>query len=96
MLDGEVSVARGRALEGDVSWSDPAAGGASAGTLRSSVLDRDSVSRVMLSSGRPVAERIVVGGPFVMGTEAEIAEAYRDFRSCMFGQIPRPARLRGP
>jgi len=36
---------------------------------------------------------VVMGGPFVMNSEAEIARAFRDFRAGMFGPIPRQARL---
>lgn len=35
-----------------------------------------------------------MGGPFVMNSEAEIAQAFRDFHSGRFGDIPRQARLK--
>jgi redox-sensitive bicupin YhaK (pirin superfamily) len=94
VLDGEVTVAGRRVREGEVAWSDPAAKGAAPSSLRLTAAQGDSVSRVMLYSGRPVNEPIVMGGPFVMNSRAEIERAYSDFRSGKFGQVPRQARLR--
>ena len=36
---------------------------------------------------------VAMGGTFVMNTQAEIAQAYRDFRSRKLGDIPRAPRL---
>jgi Pirin C-terminal cupin domain len=42
-----------------------------------------------VDDGQPV----VMGGPFVMNSKAEIAQAFRDFHSGKFGDIARQARL---
>ena len=36
--------------------------------------------RVMVYAGRPLHEPVVARGPFVMNTEAEITQAYADYR----------------
>jgi redox-sensitive bicupin YhaK (pirin superfamily) len=47
----------------------------------------------MAYSGRPIGEPVVAGGLFAMNSKAEIAQAFRDFHSGKFGDIPRQARL---
>ena len=44
-------------------------------------------SRLLLISGQPICEPIARGGPFVMNTEQEIAQAYRDYQAGEFGHI---------
>ena len=44
----------------------------------------DSDSRIFLFAGQPLRESIVLGGPFVMNTEAEIRQAYADYRAGLF------------
>ncbi len=41
--------------------------------------------RVLLYAGRPLREPVVARGPFVMNTEAEIEQAYADYRAGRFG-----------
>jgi quercetin 2,3-dioxygenase len=41
--------------------------------------------RALLYAGRPLREPVVARGPFVMNTEAEIAQAYADYRAGRFG-----------
>ena len=43
---------------------------------------------VLVLGGAPLGERVVGYGPFVMTTEAEIAQAVRDFQSGRFGSLP--------
>jgi redox-sensitive bicupin YhaK (pirin superfamily) len=95
-LDGTAAVADRTVSAGQVAWSDPVLG---AGPGQESVLalraaaDSDRPARLMVYSGRPIGEPIVLGGPFVMNRAEQIEQAYRDFRSGGFGQVPRLARL---
>ena len=47
----------------------------------------------MAYGGQPIGQPLVMGGPFVMNSKAEIAQAFDDFRSGKFGEIPRQMRL---
>ncbi len=42
-------------------------------------------SRMLVYTGKPIGEPLVARGPFVMNTEAEIEEAFEDFRAGRFG-----------
>lgn len=44
----------------------------------------DDGASALLLQGRPIGEPVAMGGPFVMNTREEIAEAYSDFRSTGF------------
>jgi redox-sensitive bicupin YhaK (pirin superfamily) len=94
VLDGATVVAGRDVPAGQVAWSDPVPGPEpeSVLTLRAAA-DADRPAQLMVYSGRPVREPIVLGGPFVMNTTDEIEQAYRDFRSGGFGRVPRLARL---
>jgi quercetin 2,3-dioxygenase len=46
--------------------------------------------RLLLLQGKPIGERVVQHGPFVMNTEQEIYKAYADFRKDEFGGWPWP------
>ena len=43
--------------------------------------------RLLLIAGRPIGEPVARHGPFVMNTDQEIDQAYRDFESGLFGNI---------
>jgi redox-sensitive bicupin YhaK (pirin superfamily) len=91
---GRVLVGRDRAQvdAGEVAWTDPVpAAGPSELTL--TALEGDDVVRAVLFSGRPIGERVVAGGPFVMNSRQEIEQAFRDFHAGRFGPIPSLARL---
>ncbi|WP_369959808.1 pirin family protein [Pseudomonas benzenivorans] len=51
-------------------------------------LEADSQALVLLLSGEPIDEPVVGYGPFVMNSEAEIAQAVEDLRNGSFGQLP--------
>jgi hypothetical protein len=42
--------------------------------------------------GRPIAESVAMGGPFVMSTPAEIQEAFAEYRRTQFGRWPFSSR----
>jgi len=93
VLSGQVTIG-GRSLRGgEVAWSDPV-GGEGDSTLELHAADGDEVVSAMLFSGQPIGEPVVAGGSFVMNTEDEISQAFEDFHSGKFGDIPRQARLK--
>src|SRR5271165_5320036 len=67
---------------GDVAWltrRDDAA------RSETAIQAGDVPLRALLYAGRPLREPAVAGGPFVMNTEAQIQEAYADYRAGRFG-----------
>lgn len=93
VLSGEAIVG-GRVLEaGQVAWSDPVSGAAGS-TMRLATGDGDQPSVILVYSGQPIGEPVVMGGPFVMNRQAEITQAFRDLQAGKFGGIPSQARLK--
>lgn len=92
VLDGDVMIGTRRVREGQIAWSDPVPGAAS--TLRISAVAGDRPGRILTYSGTPLREPVVMGGPFVMNSRAEIDRAYQDFHAGRFGHVPRQARLK--
>ncbi|MBF4479139.1 hypothetical protein SAMN02745947_00678 [Rhodococcus rhodochrous J3] len=49
---------------------------------------RTDALEVFVLGGKPIRERVVMAGPFVMNTRAELIEAMEDFQAGRFGSIP--------
>ncbi|HTX82455.1 MAG TPA: pirin family protein [Streptosporangiaceae bacterium] len=90
---GQVTIAGRIVTAGQIAWSDPVSG-AQSSSITLETGDGDAPSAVMVYSGEPIREPVAFGGPFVMNTQAEIAQAFRDFHGGKFGDVPRQARLR--
>lgn len=81
VIDGQVSVIAGTG-DGD------ALGKGQLGVLRQGdevELLADSDSHLLLVAGRPLNEPVARGGPFVMNTEEEVRQAFRDYREGRIG-----------
>jgi len=89
VVAGTADVAGHTVSAGRIAWSDPAPG-----DLSLAAPDGDEVTTVMLYSGEPIREPVVLGGPFVMNRREEITRAFADFHAGHFGDVPRQARLR--
>jgi quercetin 2,3-dioxygenase len=86
VLEGEGAIgAEGKIVTaGDVAWlTQGDSGKASEVEIRAT----DKPLRALLYAGRPLHEAVVARGPFVMNTEAEIEQAYADYRAGRFGPI---------
>lgn len=92
VLSGPVTIAGRTVTAGQIAWSDPVPS-ARTSSIAVETADGESPGVVMIYSGEPIREPVALGGPFVMNTQAEIAQAFRDFHSGQFGDIPRQARL---
>ncbi|MFI1028364.1 pirin family protein [Streptomyces sp. NPDC020951] len=93
VLDGRAWIGHRPVEKDQIAWSDPVAPGDGGSVLPLRTPEGDRQTRIMLFAGRPLGEPVVAGGPFVMNSREEIEQAYRDFHSGRFGQIPRAARL---
>ncbi|MFD5128925.1 pirin family protein [Streptomyces olindensis] len=94
VLSGALTIAGRTVTAGQTAWSDPvwdADADLSVVALRAA--DADTPSVVMTFSGPPIRQPVALGGPMVMNTPAEIRQAFRDFQTGKFGDVPRQARL---
>ncbi|HEY1943482.1 MAG TPA: pirin family protein [Roseiarcus sp.] len=86
LLSGEASIGRteAHAAGGDVVWltrrEDTSPSEFTISAPEQSV-------RALLYAGRPLREPVVARGPFVMNSEAEIEQAYADYRAGRFGRV---------
>jgi redox-sensitive bicupin YhaK (pirin superfamily) len=94
VVSGTATIAGRTVLAGQIAWSDPVAGTDVRSDLSIAAPDGDGVTTVMLYSGEPIREPVVLGGPFVMNSRDEITRAFADFHAGHFGAIPRQARLK--
>lgn len=92
VLSGEVIVAGRPVTAGNTAWSDPSGKGPGDSVL--ALAARREGGKVMIYSGRPIREPVVMGGPFVMNRRTEITQAFSDFHAGKFGEVPRAARLK--
>ncbi|MGZ5441169.1 MAG: pirin family protein [Thermoanaerobaculia bacterium] len=92
VLSGEVIVGGRVVRSGQVAWSDPLPR-ATASLITVATGDGDQPSVVMVYSGQPIGQPVVMGGPFVMNSNAEITQAFIDYHAGRFGDIPRQGRL---
>ena len=94
VIAGRAAIAGHPVAAGQVAWSDPVSRAAGDSTLAvAAAPDQEGVTRLMVYSGQPIREPVALGGPFVMNTRDEIAQAYLDYRAGKFGAIPRQPRL---
>jgi redox-sensitive bicupin YhaK (pirin superfamily) len=67
---------------GDVAWLTRDDGAASSEVA---IRTAETPLRALIYGGRPLREPVVAGGPFVMNTQAEIDQAFADYRAGRFG-----------
>lgn len=66
-----------RVSKGDVAWFKQAS--SDGGVLHLACHEGEG-ARILMFAAEPINETVVFGGPFVMNTEAEIEQAFRDLR----------------
>lgn len=56
------------------------------GSFSEIMIQAKSRLRVLLYAGQPIREKVVARGPFVMNSDEEILQAYRDYQNGEFGK----------
>ncbi len=92
VISGGVTIDGHDLRSGQIAWSDPVPQ-ATVSAITLATGDGDKPSVVMAYSGQPIHQPVAMGGPFVMNSQAEIEQAFRDFHSGRFGDVPSQARL---
>ncbi|MCL6573924.1 MAG: pirin family protein [Bacillus sp. (in: Bacteria)] len=82
VLDGSGTFGENKveAKKGQALWL----GAADESNMSSITVTANEKLRLVLFAGEPLGEPVVARGPFVMNTEEEITQAYRDYRNGMF------------
>ncbi|MCG1021153.1 pirin family protein [Sutcliffiella horikoshii] len=80
-IEGDGVVTLGKTEAGLLSYDEKAKDGET-DVLHIKALER---SKMLIYTGKPIGEPLVARGPFVMNTEAEIEEAFEDYRRGRFG-----------
>ncbi|MBQ1091932.1 pirin family protein [Streptomyces sp. B93] len=93
VVSGRATVAGRELTAGQTAWSDPLADPAGDSVLLLGAPDGDDTTQLMIYSATPLGEPVAFGGPFVMNRQEEIEQAYSDFRTGGFGEVPRLARI---
>ncbi|MFJ7755435.1 pirin family protein [Peribacillus muralis] len=78
--EGEFGANQIAGRQGQVLWM----AGAQDAEMSEMKIEAHSRMRVMLYAGEPIGEPVVARGPFVMNTEAEIIQAFDDYRNGKF------------